>query len=113
MYIQVKMYLCTEFLPETLGKVRLLFLELLVSKIWNSMPASDIDLPDVFAIKDRRQWLGREFRCSLSESMDKRFPKAVIYVTSQGERMLRDMGFQYIFHKTFQFVPFGMSKERF
>ena len=36
------------------------------SQIWNSMPASDIDLPDVFAIKDRHQWLGREFRCSLS-----------------------------------------------
>ena len=35
-------------------------------------------LPDVF--KDRHQWWGRGFRCSLSLNMDRLFPKAIIYV---------------------------------
>ena len=30
--------------------------------------------------KDRHQWWGREFRCSLSLNMDKLFPKAIINV---------------------------------
>ena len=30
--------------------------------------------------KDRHQWLGREFRCSLSLSMDTLFPKAMKYI---------------------------------
>ena len=31
-------------------------------------------------LKDRHQWWGREFRCSLSLNMDKLFPKAIINV---------------------------------
>ena len=31
------------------------------------------------AVKDRHQWLGREFRGSLSLNMDKLFLKAIIY----------------------------------
>ena len=33
-----------------------------------------------FSVKDRQQWLGREFRCSLSLDMDKLFPKAIMCV---------------------------------
>ena len=32
------------------------------------------------AFKDRHQWWGREFRCSLSLNMDKLSPKAIIYI---------------------------------
>ena len=32
------------------------------------------------SLKDRYQWWGREFRCSLSLNMDKLFPKAMINV---------------------------------
>ena len=32
------------------------------------------------SVKDRHQWWGREFRCSLSLNMDKLFPKAIINV---------------------------------
>ena len=31
-------------------------------------------------LKDRHQWWGRGFRCSLSLNMDKLFPKAIMYV---------------------------------
>ena len=31
-------------------------------------------------VKDRHQWWGREFRCSLSLNMVKLFPKAIINV---------------------------------
>ena len=31
-------------------------------------------------VKDRHQWLGREFQCSLSLNMDKLFPKVIINV---------------------------------
>ena len=33
-----------------------------------------------FMFKDRHQWWGREFRCSLSLNMVKLFPKAIINV---------------------------------
>ena len=32
--------------------------------------------------KDRHQWLGRELRYSISLSMDKSFPKAILYTDS-------------------------------
>ena len=34
----------------------------------------------LYQVKDRHQWWGREFRCSLLLNMDKLFPKAIIYV---------------------------------
>ena len=32
------------------------------------------------SFKDRHQWLGREFRCSLLISMDKLFPKDILCI---------------------------------
>ena len=34
----------------------------------------------VCELKDRHQWWGREFRCSLLLNMDQLFPKVIIYV---------------------------------
>ena len=34
----------------------------------------------ITCFKDRHQWWGREFRCSLSLDMDKLFPKAILYI---------------------------------
>ena len=45
---------------------------------WKSFFSIVLPMFLIVDIKDRHQWFGREFRCSLSQSIDKLFPRAII-----------------------------------
>ena len=40
----------------------------------------DFKISTCVSLKDKHQWWGHEFRCSLSLDMDKLFPKALMYI---------------------------------